>query len=165
MPYLAYFGPPSRSSDVQRGTTLIELLFAIIIVGVLAAIALITFQEYVSRAQLAAAMAEISPGKQQLDTHLADGLNAPLTEAISVGLSNSQRCQIQVGATSTGSALIRCTLNGSAIVSGRALQWVRDPQSTPVGAWRCETDLPISPLPAACNHLATDALAQLPTAN
>ena len=162
---MAYLGPPSRRSDVQRGTTLIELLFAIIMVGVLAAVALITFQDYVSRAQLAAAMAEISPGKQRIDTRLTDGLEAPLTQAISVGLSSSQRCQIQVGATTAGFALIRCTLNGSAIVSGRALQWVRDPESIPAGAWRCETNLPLSPLPAACHHLATGALAQLPAAD
>lgn len=165
MPNLVRIGPCSQLYGVQRGTTLIELLFALAMVAVLAAVALITFQEYVSRAQLAAAMAEISPGKQQLDSRLNDGLDAPLSFAISVGLSDSQRCRIQVSASTSGFAIIRCTLRGSAIVSGRTLQWVREPDSVPSGAWHCETDLPLSPLPAACNKLGADTLAKIPAEN
>lgn len=151
--------------SAQRGMTIIELLFVVIMVSVLAAISLITFQDYVSRAQLAAGLTDISPGKQLLDTRLNDGLEAPLSQATSIGFSDTQRCQIQVNANTTGFALIRCTLRGSALVSGRVLQWVRHPESIPSGAWNCETNLPLSPLPAACNHLITSELTPLPLAD
>lgn len=153
---------PENNCIRDRGFSLIELLFGLIVVGVLAAVALYSYQDYISRAQLSAALAEISASKSQLDAQLNDGLNAPLTQAMSVGIAGSPRCQLTVSATLSGLALIRCTIRGNPVVSGYALQWVRDPDSNPAGAWHCETDLPLSPLPAACNHRATGDLTPLP---
>lgn len=148
--------------DDEHGFAMIEVLFALIVIAVVATIAVFSYQDYFSCAQLSAALAEISPGKTQLETQLNDGLSAPIAQPLSVGLSHSSRCQVAVGATLSGLALIRCTITGNTMVSGHALQWVRDPQSSPSGAWHCETDLPLSPLPAACIHMATANLTPLP---
>jgi type IV pilus assembly protein PilA len=153
------------SSSINRhaiGYVLVELLFALIVIAALAGISVFFYQDYVSRAQLSAALAEISPGKTQLETQLNDGLSAPIAQPLSVGLSHSSRCQVAVGATLSGLALIRCTITGNAMVSGHVLQWVREPHSSPAGAWHCETDLTLSPLPAACIHMATTTLTPLP---
>ena len=152
----------AKNRRYERGFSLIELLFALIVIAALAVISFFSYQDYVSRAQLSAALAEISPGKNQLEAQLNDGLTFPITQPLSIGLSHSPRCEVAVSATVSGSALIRCTISGNAMVSGHALQWVRDPGSSPSGVWYCETDLPLSPLPAACNHLATGALTPLP---
>jgi type IV pilus assembly protein PilA len=116
--------------------------------AVLATIAIFSYQDYVSRAQLSAALADISTGKTQLEAQ-------PLT----IGPPHSQRCQGAIRATLSGLAM---AITGNAMDSGQVPQWVRDPASNPAGALHCKTDLPLSPLPAACIHMATAALMPLP---
>ncbi|MFP7117363.1 prepilin-type N-terminal cleavage/methylation domain-containing protein, partial [Xanthomonas hortorum] len=54
----------------QQGFTLIELMIVvaiIAIIAILAAIALPAYQNYVAKSQVAAALAEITPGKTQYE--------------------------------------------------------------------------------------------------
>ncbi|HHW4681548.1 MAG TPA: pilin, partial [Xylella taiwanensis] len=58
----------------QEGFTLIELMIVIAIIAILAAIALPMYQNYVARSQVAAALAEITPGRIQAEIRITDGL-------------------------------------------------------------------------------------------
>ena len=49
--------------SVQKGFTLIELMIVVAIIAILAAIAFPAYQDYNIRAQSAAGLAEIAPGK------------------------------------------------------------------------------------------------------
>lgn len=66
----------------QQGFTLIELMIVIAIIAILAAIALPMYQNYVARSQVAAALAEITPGRTQAEIRMADGQASNTPNAI-----------------------------------------------------------------------------------
>jgi len=138
-------------SKLQQGFTLIELMIVVAIIGVLAAIAVPAYQDYVSKSQATAALAEISPGKIQVDAKMNEGLSEAVTATSAIGLlASTSRCDLSAGASSNGKSYITCVIKGSTQVSGKFLQWSRAVDANMNPTWTCKTNVVSAHRPSAC---------------
>ncbi|MEX5688872.1 MULTISPECIES: pilin [Pseudomonas] len=120
--------------SAQQGFTLIELLIVVAIIGILATFAIPAYSDYVAKAKVGAAIAEISPGKTGFEVMVNEGNTANITPA-AIGLqTTTPNCDItttQVAASNTGT--IACAIKDNLAATG-SVTWTRDT----AGAWTCK---------------------------
>lgn len=138
--------------NAQKGFTLIELMIVVAIIGILAAIAIPAYQDYIGRSQVAEGPA------------LLGGLKTPITEAIgNEGVAAG--CAIPTGAVTSGKyiASITATAGGTATcaleatyqasglndnVIGKKMTYT---YTAATGAWVCTTNLAAKFAPKSCS--------------
>ncbi|SFM41785.1 pilin [Marinobacter zhejiangensis] len=147
---------------VQQGFTLIELMIVVAIIGILAAVAIPQYQNYVSKSQVTRVMQETGALKTVIETCLLDGLTA--AGECELGWTNSNLigattvAGLQTGLTvilaedNTEESSIEAQFGGnaSAAVAGETLTWTRDTD----GSWACSTTVETAFRPTGC---ATEA--------
>ncbi|AXI84549.1 pilin [Xylella taiwanensis] len=143
----------------QQGFNLIELMIVIAIIAILAAIALPMYQNYVARAQVTAALAEITPGRAQAEVRITDGV-AATNLPNDIGLRNTtSRCGITVTIDPAKTSTIVCTIIGNAQVNGQTITLTRTPDTAggnaTGGVWTCTTSVAAALRPAGCTAPAT----------
>ena len=144
----------------QQGFTLIELMIVVAIIGILAAVAIPQYQNYISKSQVSRVMGEVGALRTVTETCMMDGL---ADTACDFGWNESN---LLVGATTLQTGGLTATIdltnntaslaatfggNAAASISGKGLTWNRDAN----GTWSCSTTVDSKYQPVGCATAAT----------
>ena len=147
----------------QKGFTLIELMIVVAIIGILAAIAIPQYQNYVASSQVARVMGEVGALRTQAETCLMNGIAQDTcdfgwTNSNLLGAARSLQSEdggsggltVEFGSDSDGDTVdFVATFGGNASGPIRAdtLTWSR----AGTGSWSCSTTVDATFQPAGCS--------------
>ena len=137
---------------IQQGFTLIELMIVVAIIGILAAIAIPAYQDYVAKSKVAAALQEIDGGKTAYELQATEDGSQ---DAASIGLPTSTgTCAITVVASGAGTAAvpaaIKCVIqSGGRLGTNKIVQLDR----SAAGLYTCKTDVDLKYAPKGCSAI------------
>lgn len=149
--------------NAQKGFTLIELMIVVAIIGILAAIAIPQYQNYIAKSQVSRVMGELSSLKTSVETCYLNGeaancdlgavqsdLLGALTDVTQASAITNLTVQIETDKTTSGNtAIIKGVFGNNAATTLKtdALQWTRDFN----GTWTCATNVEAKYRPTGCS--------------
>ena len=158
-------------NTMQKGFTLIELMIVVAIIGILAAIAIPQYQNYVTKSQVTRVIGELGNYKTMVDLCLSDSkecdfkipnsslLGAEGDPATTVESENSGI--VATLARDTGESTIVGTFGdgASGALKDKTITWARAGyDDDAAGTWTCTADDEIESkfLPTSCSHAAAE---------
>ncbi len=137
----------------QKGFTLIELMIVVAIIGILAAIAIPQYQNYVAKSQVSRVMSETGQLRTAVEACILEGrltLGTGAGEcdvgATDSNLLTSNRPVITSPLTTTSTIVGNFGGNAAAALSSTSLTWTRATD----GTWTCSTSVADNFKPAGC---------------
>jgi type IV pilus assembly protein PilA len=144
----------THGSARSGGFTLIEIMVAVAILGILAGIAMPTYRNYIARSEAGSALATIDPLKANVEEEMVSDATTDLTLLENIGtVSNANALGVISSTVSglTGSGELIFTFSTSSpLTLNRTLRLVRDGST---GTWSCVSDLEPQHRPLGCSEL------------
>lgn len=150
---------------MQKGFTLIELMIVVAIIGILAAVAIPAYQNYIAKSQVSRVMGEAGALKTTVEACVLDGRFVVGAAAGECGPGATGSNLVtgaaqdgtvlpagtgvpQVVLAATGVASITATFgnNAAATLTGKKVTWSR----SAAGAWTCDSDADAKYNPSGC---------------
>jgi len=138
---------------LQKGFTLIELMIVVAIIGILAAVAIPAYQDYIARAQVSEAVSLTSSGKTPLAEYFADKGQWPSTASDVMGMTSGKYVStvtIVAGSNATSAISLEARIKDVGVnvaITGTTLILT----SADGKSWDCTTGTLIAKYrPAAC---------------
>lgn len=128
---------PKIVKKAQAGFTLIELMIVVAIIGILAAVAIPAYQNYVAKSKFAGALSEVAGAKTAYDTYMNDGKDITAVTDVGLSATDTANCTFGVAAANAG---MTCTIVGGPVaVKGKIITLSRDPN----GIWTCTANVAV----------------------
>ncbi len=145
--------------QMQKGFTLIELMIVVAIIGILAAVAIPQYQNYIASSQVSRVMGEVGAIRTATETCIQEGRD---DTTCTFGWTNSNLLGADLQTETDGDGGLVATIdldnneanllatfggNAAASIRGDQLQWARNDE----GVWTCTTDVEEGFRPAGCS--------------
>jgi type IV pilus assembly protein PilA len=153
---------------MQKGFTLIELMIVIAIIGVLAAVAVPAYQDYIAKAQMTEGISITEAVKNEVSLAFANDKLCPSNSGGAASSANIAKAtdikgkyvvSVTTGgdAGNTGGCTVTSQFNSDGVnakVSGKKFEYTLIQSNTGTAQWTCKSNLDGTIRPKTCDTLA-----------